>query len=81
MGLFLRSSVVAGFAWLLAIESVIARIVGSASAWLPGTLLETIGQGGAATVGFTHALILSVIYLVALGVATTVVFARKDVTA
>jgi ABC-type transport system involved in multi-copper enzyme maturation permease subunit len=82
--LLLRSSVfavVAGFAWLLAIEGVIGRVVSSANGWLPGTLLETIGQGGVATVSFTHALIISVIYLVAVGVATTVVFARKDVTA
>jgi hypothetical protein len=32
-------------------------------------------------VSFTHALIFGPIYLVALGAATTVVFARKDVTA
>ncbi|HEX3839287.1 MAG TPA: ABC transporter permease [Acidimicrobiales bacterium] len=84
VGLFLRSSVfavVAGIAWLLAVESVIVRVVASTSAWLPGTLLETVGQGGTATASFSHALVVSVVYLVAIGIAATVVFARKDVTA
>lgn len=84
VGLFLRSSVfavVAGFAWLLAVESVITRVVASTGSWLPGTLLESVGQGGTATVGFSHALILSVVYLVAVGIVTTIVFTRKDVTA
>ena len=58
IGLFLRSSVfavVAGLAWILAIESVITRIFSGATGWLPGTLLEIIGQGGAANVSFSHA--------------------------
>jgi hypothetical protein len=46
-----------------------------------GNLLETVGQGGTATASFSHALVVSVVYLVAIGIAITVVFARKDVTA
>jgi ABC-2 type transport system permease protein len=84
VGLFLRSAVfavIAGFAWLIAIESIITRIVGSANAWLPGALLEAIGQGGTASVGLGRAVATSAVYLVALGAVTAVFFTRKDITA
>lgn len=84
VGLFLRSAVFAvivGFAWLLAIESIITRIVSSAGAWLPGSLLVTVGQGGTTSVGFGRAVVVAAAYLVGAALVTVWVFTRNDVTA
>lgn len=83
-GLFLRSAVfavIAGFAWLLAIESIVVRIVGGAAGWLPGNLLVTVGQGGTSSVGFGRALVTAAVYLVVAAGLAAVTFSRQDVTA
>jgi ABC-2 type transport system permease protein len=84
VGLFLRSAVfavIAGLAWLIAIENIITRIVSGATDWLPGALLQAIGQGGTATLGLGRAVATSTVYLVIVGIATVVVFTHKDITA
>jgi ABC-2 type transport system permease protein len=84
VGLFLRSSVFAviiGFAWLLAIENIIIKIVPATTQWLPGSALTIVGEGGTSTAGYGHALVVSVAYVLVAAVVTTVVFVRRDVTA
>jgi ABC-2 type transport system permease protein len=84
IGLLFRSSVTAiivGFAYLLPFEAVVTRIAPHTATWLPGQLLQTIAVGGQAAAGFAHSLVLSAVYVVLAGVAATVVFVRKDVTA
>ena len=49
IGQLLRSavfSVIAGLAWMIAIENIIARIVPGTTKWLPGAALETVASGG-----------------------------------
>jgi ABC-2 type transport system permease protein len=83
-GLFLRSSVLAvivGFAYLLPVENVIEHVFPTAKAWLPGSLLGVVGQGGTAYASFGRALVLSIFYLAAVAVITVTAFQRRDVTA
>jgi ABC-2 type transport system permease protein len=83
-GLFLRSAVFAvivGFAYLVAIENIVGRVLPATSKWLPGQLLLGVGQGGNATTTFPRALILSGAYLLVVAAVTTYAFARRDVTA
>jgi ABC-type transport system involved in multi-copper enzyme maturation permease subunit len=84
VGLLFRSSVIAvivGFAYLLPVEAVVTRIAPHAATWLPGQLLQAVAAGGVSPDGFSHSLILSLVYLLIAGVVATVVFVRKDVTA
>jgi ABC-type transport system involved in multi-copper enzyme maturation permease subunit len=84
VGLLFRSSVTAiivGFAYLLPFEAVVTRIAPNTATWLPGQLLQSIAVGGQEGAGFAHALTLSLVYVVLAGVAATLVFVRKDVTA
>jgi len=49
LGQFVRSAVFAviiGFAWLIAIENIVARIVPSAKQWLPGQSILAVASGG-----------------------------------
>jgi ABC-type transport system involved in multi-copper enzyme maturation permease subunit len=84
LGLFVRSAVFAvivGFAWLLAIENIVARIVPSTQQWLPGQSIMAVASGGVEGVSFRHGLILGAVYLVAAITAALTVFLRSDVTA
>jgi ABC-type transport system involved in multi-copper enzyme maturation permease subunit len=84
VGLFLRSAVFAvivGLAYLIAVESIIGRVLPAVNKWLPGQLLLGVGQGGNATTTFPRAVMLSAIYLVVVGLVTTYAFRRRDVTA
>jgi ABC-2 type transport system permease protein len=84
VGLFLRSAVFAvilGLAYLIAVESIVGRVIPAANRWLPGQLLLGVGQGGNTTTAFPRALLLSAIYLSAVALLTTYVFRRRDVTA
>jgi hypothetical protein len=85
IGQLLRSavfSVIAGLAWIIAIENIIGRIVPSTTKWLPGTALETVASGGtSAGPSFSHGLAVGVVYLVVALVAALATFARADVTA
>jgi ABC-type transport system involved in multi-copper enzyme maturation permease subunit len=84
VGLWVRSAVFAviiGFAWLIAVENIITRIVPSVQNWLPGTSIMAVASGGVEGVGYAHGMILSVVYVaVAIAVAMAV-FLRSDVTA
>jgi len=84
VGLFLRSAVfavIAGLAYLIAVESIVGRVLPALNRWLPGQLLLGVGQGGNTTTTFPRALIVSGIYLVGVAVVTAHAFARRDVTA
>ena len=84
VGLFLRSAVFAvilGLAYLIAVESIVGRVIPATNKWLPGQLLLGVGQGGNATTTFPRALIVSAVYLLAVGLLTTYAFRHRDVTA
>jgi ABC-2 type transport system permease protein len=84
LGQFVRSAVFAvivGFAWLIAVENIIARIVPSTQQWLPGTSILAVASGGAEGVSYSHGLILGAVYLLVAIVAAMTVFLRSDVTA
>jgi ABC-2 type transport system permease protein len=74
-------AVIIGFAWLIAVENIITRIVPSIQDWLPGTSITAVASGGVEGVGYEHGMILSVIYVVAAIAAAMAVFIRSDVTA
>ena len=74
-------SVIAGLAWMIAIENIIARIVPSTSKWLPGAALETVASGGTEGPTFSHGLIVGAVYLIVALVAALTTFTRADVTA
>jgi ABC-type transport system involved in multi-copper enzyme maturation permease subunit len=83
-GLLFRSSVLAiivGVAYVLPFETIVVRIVPSSASWLPGQLLQSLSEGGSATVGLSRSLILSAVYLVIATVAAFIAFSRMDVTA
>jgi ABC-2 type transport system permease protein len=84
LGQFVRSAVFAviiGFAWLLAVENIIARIVPSIQQWLPGQSILAVASGGGEGVSYTHGLILGAVYLIAAIAAATTIFVRSDITA
>jgi ABC-2 type transport system permease protein len=84
LGQFVRSAVFAvivGFAWLIAVENIITRIVPSAQQWLPGASILAVASGGAEGVGYGHGLILGAVYLLVAIAAAMTVFLRSDVTA
>jgi ABC-2 type transport system permease protein len=84
IGLFVRSAVFAviiGFAWLIAVENIITRIVPSIQQWLPGASITAVASGGVEGVGYAHGMILGVVYVVVAIAAAMAVFLRSDVTA
>jgi ABC-2 type transport system permease protein len=84
IGQFVRSAVFAvilGFAWIIAIENIVTRIVPGTAKWLPGMALETVASGGTEGPSFGHGLGVAAVYLVAAVAATAITFARRDVTA
>jgi ABC-2 type transport system permease protein len=84
LGLFVRSAVFAviiGFAWLIAVENIVVRIVPSTQSWLPGQSILAVASGGAEGVSYGHGLVLGAIYLAAAIAAAATVFLRTDITA
>jgi ABC-type transport system involved in multi-copper enzyme maturation permease subunit len=84
LGQFVRSAVFAviiGFAWLIAVENIITRIVPSTQQWLPGASILAVASGGVEGVSYGHGLILGAIYLMVAIAAAMIVFLRSDVTA
>jgi hypothetical protein len=84
LGQFVRSAVFAvivGFAWLIAVENIITRIVPSTEQWLPGASILAVASGGAEGVGYSHGLILGTVYVAVAIAAAVTVFLRSDVTA
>jgi hypothetical protein len=74
-------AVIIGFAWLIAIENIVTRIVPGVQPWLPGQSITAVASGGAEGVSYGHGLILGAVYIVAAVTAAMVVFLRSDVTA
>lgn len=84
LGQFVRSAVFAvivGFAWLIAVENIIVRIVPSTQQWLPGASIMAVASGGVEGVSYGHGLILGAVYVVVAITAAMTVFLRTDVTA
>lgn len=82
LALLLRSpaaAVGAGLAYALPFELLVGSAWDDSARWLPGQLLQTLAEGGAATVTYTRAALLQGSYgALAVAVATTL-FARRDV--
>jgi ABC-2 type transport system permease protein len=84
VGLWVRSAVfavIAGLAWIIAIENIVVRIVPGTAHWLPGTSLATVASGGGEGISYGHGLVVAAVYLAAAVIAAAVVFRRSDVTA
>jgi ABC-2 type transport system permease protein len=84
IGQFVRSAVFAvivGFAWLIAVENIITRIVPSVGQWLPGASITAVASGGAEGVNYGHGMILGAVYIIIAIAAAMTVFVRNDVTA
>jgi ABC-2 type transport system permease protein len=84
IGQFMRSAVfavIAGFAWIIAVENIVTRIVPGTARWLPGSSLEAVASGGGEIASFGHGLLVAAGYLIAAVLATIATFARSDVTA
>jgi ABC-2 type transport system permease protein len=84
LGQFVRSAVFAviiGFAWLIAVENIVTRIVPSTQQWLPGASITAVASGGVEGVGYAHGMILGAVYVVVAIAAAMIVFLRNDVTA
>jgi ABC-2 type transport system permease protein len=84
LGQFVRSAVAAviiGFAWLVAVENIITRIVPGTQQWLPGASITAVASGGAEGVDYTHGMILGLAYVITATIAAMTVFLRKDITA
>jgi len=64
-------------------QFILTRIVPGTAPWLPGISLSTIARGGNAEAGitYTHGLVVAVCYMAVAVAATSVTFARRDVTA
>ena len=84
LGQFVRSAVFAvivGFAWLIAVENIITRIVPSTQQWLPGASILAVASGGVEGVSYGRGLILGAVYIMVAIAAAMTVFLRSDVTA
>lgn len=86
VGQLLRSavaSVIVGFAWMIAVENILTRIVPSTAKWLPGLSLSAVAANGSADTGvsFGRGLAVAGVYIVVAVVAAMVTFSRRDVTA
>jgi ABC-type transport system involved in multi-copper enzyme maturation permease subunit len=84
LGQFVRSAVFAvivGFAWLIAVENIITRIVPGIGQWLPGASITAVASGGVEGVSYAHGLVLGTVYIAAAIAAAMTVFLRSDVTA
>jgi ABC-2 type transport system permease protein len=84
LGQFVRSAVFAvivGFAWLIAVENIITRIVPSTEQWLPGASITAVASGGVEGVGYAHGMLLGGLYVIVATAAAMTVFVRSDVTA
>jgi hypothetical protein len=84
VGQFVRSAVFAviiGFAWLIAVENIVTRIVPGIQPWLPGQSLLAVASAGGEGVGYQHGLLLGAAYLAVAIAAAMTVFLRSDVTA
>ena len=65
---------------MLVVESIVTRASAGGLAWLPGTVLTAVAQGGNDALGYTVALALAVTY-VAVGLAAAFVVGwRRDIT-
>ena len=84
IGLFVRSAVFAvilGFAWMIAIENIVTRIVPGTEKWLPGMALEAVATGGGEGVDYSRGMLVGAGYLVIAVAAAVLTFVRRDVTA
>src|SRR6204780_3635181 len=67
LGQFVRSAVFAviiGFAWLLAVENILMRIVPGTHYWLPGASILAVASGGAEGVNYGRGLLVGAVYVV-----------------
>jgi ABC-2 type transport system permease protein len=83
LGLLLRSptsAVAAGLAYALPVENLLASVWSGGERWLPGSLLETLAEGGSDETSFARAIALLAVYAGSALVLAAVTFERRDVT-
>ncbi|MDP9210131.1 MAG: ABC transporter permease [Actinomycetota bacterium] len=68
-----------GLAYALPGELLVTAAWADGARWLPGQLLDALAQGGTATAGYGWAGLLLAIYAIVAAVASTTMFARRDV--
>jgi ABC-2 type transport system permease protein len=74
-------SIASGVAYFLIGEQLILHSLWPSTAdWLPAGVLDTLAQGGTDTLGYAASLGLATLYALAVYVATTTIFERRDVT-
>jgi hypothetical protein len=57
-------AVIVGFAWLIAVENIITRIVPGTRQWRPGASILAVASGGAEGMGYGQGPMLGAVYLV-----------------
>ena len=78
-----RSSAVAiavGIGYVLVVESVVKLAIGGSPDWLPGSTLNALASGGTASLAYTSALGLGLVYVAVGLVLASLVVTRRDVT-
>jgi ABC-2 type transport system permease protein len=82
LGVLLRSpglSIGIAIAWVIPIEAIVVGAIWSDGAnWLPGRLLVALAQGGNGDSTYSHALLMLVIYSVAVAAGILVLFRQRD---
>ncbi|MCP4965494.1 MAG: ABC transporter permease subunit [bacterium] len=74
------AAITAGVAYMLIGESLLGLVWDTAAEWLPSGTLTTFTSGGSSAVSYEQSALLLALYAAAFGVATFVVFQRRDIT-
>jgi ABC-2 type transport system permease protein len=83
LGVLFRSAAPAigtGIGYLLVVESLLGIAWDESGEWLPGSLLQVVGDGGTPEVSLGRAVALSIVYAVAMTTAAAILFQTRDVT-
>jgi ABC-type transport system involved in multi-copper enzyme maturation permease subunit len=82
LAILLRSPVAAigiAIGWSVGVENILSAVIGGIDKWLPGELLAAIAAHGSSDISFGRALLVGGLYTLAIAVAATVTFVRRDV--
>ncbi len=82
LGILLRSPISAisiALVWLLIIENLIGAVKPVTLDWMPGIQLATIAEGGSEAITYSHALSLGSFYVFIALIASSFLFAKRDV--
>ncbi len=82
LGIFFRSpitSISVSVVWFLIIENLIIAVKPVTSDWMPGTQFQMIAMGGSETNSYLHAMAVSLVFVLALTIASFTTFSQRDV--